>query len=79
MAADPNKFTSAEIAAATGIKRSIVQYRGRSTGIKFPCTYDQVKQIVTYRGKRRTYGPRKASVDKLKLALKNDGYKVVEK
>lgn len=78
MATDPNKYTSSEISAATGIKRTIVQYRGRATGIKFPCTYDQVKQIIGYRAKGPgRMQPRKAVIDRLKVQLKNDGFKVV--
>lgn len=78
MTNDQAKYMSTEIMQAVGLKKNIVIYRAKKLGIKFPCTYDQVKQIVGYRPKGPgRMQPRKAVVDRLKIALKNDGFKVV--
>lgn len=78
MTNDQAKYMSTEIVQATGLKRTVVLYRAKKLGITFPCSYDQVKQIMSYKSKGPGFRrPRKAVIDRLKMALKNDGYKVV--
>lgn len=71
------RYMSTEVQQATGLKRTVVLYRAKKLGITFPCSYDQVKQIMSYKPK----GPgrqhsRKPVVDRLRMALKNDGFNV---
>ena len=71
------RYMSTEVQQATGMKRTVVLYRAKKLGITFPCTYEQVKAILNYKpkgpGRQR---PRKPVVDRLRVALKNDGFNV---
>lgn len=78
---DSNKYTTAEIALATGIKRGTIVYRIKKLGIscRQGISYDQVKAIVNFKGNKTPRAARQSAVNYLKRQLKNDGFKVSEK
>ena len=75
MMTNDTKYTLREIVLATGLPEGKVYYRAQTLKIVFPCTYDQVKEIMQWRPKVKV--TRESVINQLKLKLKNDGFKVV--
>ena len=73
-----DRYSSKEIALATGIPIGTVRYRCKRLNLKIPCDYEGVKQIVTYRSAFYK-SPRPRAISDLKLKLKTDGFRIAEK
>lgn len=78
---DKTRYRGVEIQQASGIPYKTLRYRAQKLGIKFSegVSYEDVKRIVGYTRKKAGTQPRPNLVNQLRLQLKNDGFKVVEK
>lgn len=74
------RYTVREISLATGLSIGAVNYRIGALKITDKAqglTYDAVKQIITYKARTsKKVDPK--NVDRLKLQLKNDGYRIAK-
>lgn len=73
------RYKICEIVKAAEITASTVYGRMKALGFKRDgqgLTYEQLMQVLTYKTKRIKASPQK--IDKLKLKLKNDGFKIKE-
>lgn len=71
------RYKICEIVKAADVTAATVYGRMKALGFKRDrqgLTYEQLMQVLTYKTKRIKASP--AKVDKLKLRLKNDGFKV---
>ncbi len=73
------RYRVCEIAKAADVTAPTVYSRLKRLGIKPDrrgITYEQLVKVLTYKPKTEKASP--AKVDKLKLKLKNDGFKIKE-
>lgn len=73
------RYKVCEIVKAADVTAAMVYGRMKALGFKRDgqgLTYEQLMQVLTYKTKRIKASPQK--VDKLKLKLKNDGFKIKE-
>lgn len=76
---DEDRYKVCEIVKAAEITAATVYRRMKALGFKRDrqvLTYEQLVQVLTYKPKAVKASP--AKVDKLKLKLKNDGFKIKE-
>ena len=77
-------YTLGEVSSATGLTINAIQYRKKMLGFVEPgkihqgMTYDQIKQIIGYHRERKHKSLNQFKVNKLKMTLMNDGFKIKE-